>query len=63
MKSTVQTYDIRDSPEYRGVFEVEVMLQTLNEQDRIDEDMAAKIRDQFSKTKTSVNNLNMQMQN
>lgn len=29
MKSIVQTYDIRDSPDLKGVFEVEVLLQAL----------------------------------
>lgn len=41
MKSTVQTYDIRDSPEFRGVFEVEVMIQALSEQEKIDKDIAS----------------------
>ena len=36
MKSNVQTYDIRDSPEYRGVFEVEMMLKTIANQEKID---------------------------
>lgn len=53
MKSMVQTYDIRDSTEYKGVFEIEVLLQSLPEREKIGLNVTEEIRNRFKKTADS----------
>lgn len=63
MKSRVQTYDIRDSPEYRGVFEIETVLQKVEESVKIDKSLASIIKQKFNETTSLEKRLNQLMMN
>lgn len=51
MKSSTQTYDIRDSEEFKGVFEIEVAIQAETNKRDIQHKIAQKLRDIFRQKK------------
>ena len=48
MKSKVQTYDIRDSESYKGIYEMEIILKEMEEGDKIDALFAFKLGKNFN---------------
>ena len=51
MKSRIQTYDPRDSDEFKGVFELEVLIQSESQQKEITAEINKKIKEFFHKKK------------
>lgn len=49
MKSIVQTYDIRDCPELKGVLEIEILLQAIPQAQKIGDNVTQQIRNKYKK--------------
>ena len=58
MKSRIQTYDPRDSDEFKGVFETEVLIQSETQQKEITDKINQKMKELFQrKKKVGKNNI------
>lgn len=49
MKSKTQTYDIRDNEELKGVLEIEILLQSMSTENKINDQMAGIISKAFDR--------------